>query len=93
MTGYECPVCGHNGLYEPAYSAGKGLGSYEICASCGYEYGYTDDSEGITHEQWRQRWIDADMPWRGGSEPPPVGWDPVAQLARVQPARPKEPNT
>ncbi len=40
-----CPVCGYKNLYEPAYQpTPKGnLGSYEICPSCGFQFGVTDD--------------------------------------------------
>ncbi len=77
-----CPVCGCDGLDEPPYDA-EGLGNYDICPSCGYEYGVTDDDMGFTHEEWRQRWIDGGMRWRHDSKP--SNWDPVAQLSRVQP--------
>lgn len=81
---YRCPVCGFDGLPVPAYSPATGLGSYEICPSCGYEFGVTDADREITHEQWRRTWIDEGMPWRdlGISDPPP-GWDPGTQLAAL----------
>lgn len=84
MATYQCPVCGYSGLDEPAYSPKTGLGSYQICPSCGYEYGVTDEDSGISHDEWRKRWVEAGMPWRdeGVSEPPP-NWDPRAQLSTV----------
>ena len=84
MPQFTCPVCGYDRLTEPPYSHKSGLGSYDICSSCGYEYGVTDDDEGITHEQWRQRWIDSGMKWWSPLKPP-ADWDPIAQLARVTP--------
>jgi hypothetical protein len=33
-----CPVCGYDELFEPARTAGSG-GSFEICASCGFQFG------------------------------------------------------
>lgn len=79
-----CPVCGYPELDEPPYypggTAGALLGSHEICPSCGYEFGYTDDDLGISHEEWRKRWIARGMPWRSSVRPPPPGWDPAAQL-------------
>jgi hypothetical protein len=94
MTAYLCPICGYDGLDEPAYSA-KGFGSYEICSCCRYEYGVTDDDKGITHEQWRQQWIDEGMIWRSNVTPQPIDWDSAAQVARVQPpsTRPEQMTT
>ena len=49
--------------------------------SCGFEYGFTDESRGFTYRQWRQRWSDAGKPWSSRGNPSPPGWDPRAQLA------------
>lgn len=79
---YACPVCGYPGLAEPPRS--ESGGSYEICWSCGFEFGVTDDDLGFTYEAWRRRWIERGMPWDSGrlrSAPP--GWDPHEQLARL----------
>lgn len=83
MPTFTCLVCGFDGLTEePRPSSGGG--SFEICPSCGFQFGVTDDDLGIMFEAWRQKWIDGGMVWdRRRSEPPP-GWDPVAQLARVR---------
>ena len=80
---FTCPVCGYPGLFERAYSARTGLGSYEICPSCGFEFGVSDDDQGFTHEQWRVRWIAEGMPWWSEARHRPVDWDPAAQLRRV----------
>jgi hypothetical protein len=80
MTSYTCPVCGYPGLAEEPRSEEEG-GSYEICSSCGFEFGYTDEDQGYTYESWRERWVAGGMPWRAtGIEPPPPGWDPQRQL-------------
>ena len=76
---YFCPVCGFDGLYEPAYSR-CGAGSYEICPSCDFEFGVTDDNEGIAFHEWREAWIDRGMPWSSKGRPAPKGWDPKVQL-------------
>ena len=76
---FVCPVCGYPGLKEPIRSAG-GSGSYEICPSCSFQFGVTDDDRGIGYEQWRTRWIRQGMPWDSGTSMPPTGWDPRAQL-------------
>jgi hypothetical protein len=77
---YQCPACGWHELTEPPRTADSG-GSYEICASCGFEFGVTDDDQGFTYESWRARWVAVGMPWRSdGIEAPPTNWDPAAQL-------------
>jgi rubredoxin len=81
---YSCPVCGYPELeespYYPSDQPGVLLGSHEICPSCGYEFGYADDDLGISHEEWRKKWISTGMRWRSSVRPPPPGWDPVKQL-------------
>ena len=79
-----CPVCGYPGLTEPPRSPNSGGGSYEICSSCGFEFGVSDDDRGFTYNDWRQEWVANGMPWRSeGIEPLPAGWDPQAQLQRL----------
>jgi hypothetical protein len=79
---YICPVCGYPDLDEPPRSSSGG-GSYEICPSCGFQFGVTDDDRGINYEEWRAQWIAEGMPWDRGSSPPPPGWDPVSQLKNI----------
>jgi predicted RNA-binding Zn-ribbon protein involved in translation (DUF1610 family) len=82
---YLCPVCGFDLLTEPPRSPVTGGGSYEICPSCGFEFGVTDDDAGYSYEQWRDAWIRDGMPWRSaGISEPPSGWDPRRQLERVE---------
>lgn len=80
-----CPVCGYPELGEPPYRGTYkgGLGSLEICPSCRFQFGFTDDSKHITHEQWRKQWIEGGMLWRKGREAPPAGWDPKKQLLNI----------
>jgi hypothetical protein len=77
--GYICPVCGFPELDEPPISESGG-GSYEICPSCGFQFGVSDDDRGITYEEWRKQWIDHGMIWDKGRSVPPDGWNPVEQL-------------
>lgn len=80
-----CPVCGYPDLDEPAYADGY-YSSDEICSSCGYQFGWTDDDLGISHEEWRKKWIAEGMIWYDDTEhgiKPPVGWNPVAQLRNI----------
>ena len=81
---FTCPVCGYPELQESPRSPRTGGGSYEICPSCGFQFGVTDDDEGIGYEEWRTRWIEKGMPWdSAGIEEPPPHWDPQEQLKRV----------
>jgi len=86
---HTCPACGYPNLIEPPRSRSGG-GSYEICPSCGFQFGVTDDDQHITYAQWRERWRASGMKWSSHQKPPP-GWDPVAQLAKLGPAS-KKPN-
>lgn len=81
---YTCPICGYPGLGEPPRSPKTGGGSYEICPSCGFQFGVTDDDRGCTYDDWRKQWIARGMPWDSlGIETPPTDWDPRRQLARL----------
>jgi rubredoxin len=80
---YACSVCGWPGLAEPPRSASGG-GSYEICPSCGFQFGVTDDDEGISEAKWRARWIKAGMKWSSVARPAPKKWDARRQLARAR---------
>lgn len=77
-----CPVCGFPDLEESPRSSSGG-GSYEICPSCRFQFGVTDEDRGITYEQWRAAWRQRGMPWDSGETEPPPGWDPVEQLRRI----------
>jgi hypothetical protein len=80
---FTCPVCGYPDLAEEPRRPGAG-GSYEICRSCGFEFGVTDEDLGYTDQAWRERWIAMGMPWDSdGIEQPPPNWDPRAQLDRL----------
>lgn len=78
---FSCPVCGFDQLSEPPRSPAGG-GSYEICPSCGFEFGVSDDDQGYTHAAWRAEWVKRGMPW-SGARPIPAGWDPIEQIGRV----------
>lgn len=79
-----CPVCGYPDLDEPPRSATGGA-SYEICPSCGFEFGVSDDDLGFTYEEWRERWIGLGMPWDSADiEEPAEDWDPRRQLENLR---------
>ncbi len=77
-----CPVCGYPGLAEPPRRR-NGSGSYEICPSCCFQFGVSDDDYSHTYESWRAAWQKSGMKWskRGGTPPP--GWNPQDQLAAI----------
>jgi hypothetical protein len=76
---YTCPVCGYQNLTELPRSPDSG-GSYEICPSCGFEFGVSDDDLGYSYDRWREEWITRGTPWSSVGRTEPEGWDPAAQL-------------
>ena len=82
MASYTCPICGYDKLPDRPRTPGWG-GSDEMCPSCGFQFGYDDDSEGISDETWRARWISHGMPWSSSGIPKPEGWNPKALLDRL----------
>jgi hypothetical protein len=76
---FRCPVCGYPGLDEPPRAEGL-YPSYEICPSCGFEFGVTDDDRGFSYAGWRQEWVAYGMRWWSRGRRKPAGWDPGAQL-------------
>lgn len=70
---FVCPVCGWDKLEEPPYGGKEGENpSYEICACCGYEFGYHDANIGYTFENYRKEWIKKGCPFYDGTEKPNV---------------------
>ncbi len=84
---HQGPVCGFPEL-ELAPRGKSGGGSYEICPSCGFQFGVDDDDRGVTPEAWRARWIAAGKPWSSRGIPRPRSWNPEAQLAKSSPSTP-----
>ncbi len=83
---FTCPVCGCGELEKPPRSETTG-GSHEICPCCDFEFGYDDEDQGISDEEWRRRWIEKGMPWSARIRRPPPGWDPLEQLRRLTSAK------
>jgi len=87
-VGFTCPVCGYDSLTERPWTE-VGGGSYEICPSCGIQFGYTDfagadlQAREELYERWRREWIENGMRWNKGRSTPPPGWDPVRQLNSI----------
>jgi hypothetical protein len=80
---HTCPVCGYPDLFDPPRTPKSGGGSYEICRSCGFQFGVTDDDSKITYDQWRKQWIEKGMIWRSNATKPPSGWNPKKQLQNI----------
>jgi transcription elongation factor Elf1 len=85
---HTCPVCGYPALREAPRSKGSG-GSFEICPSCGFQFGVTDDDQGLSYEQWRDTWRDGGMKW-SSQQAKPANWNPAAQVARISGAQKKK---
>ncbi len=77
---YVCPVCGYPWLDGPARNE-AGEPSHEICASCGFEFGKTDDIAGHSYEKWRDLWIKDRYPQRRWIPGP--FWDSKSQLSNI----------
>ena len=92
-----CPICEWDQLTEPPYSGEHLVGSDEICPSCGFQFGYSDDgaASGRYPLEWtremivldyRQKWIDNGMKWRFPNDPfypRPQNWNPEEQLKNI----------
>jgi rRNA maturation protein Nop10 len=79
---YTCPVCGFDDLKEPPYSR-EGHGLFEICPSCGFQFGVTDDDLGISFREWRESWVAKGMPWSSIGIAAPARWNPREQLQKL----------
>jgi len=77
---YICPVCGYDKLTEPAYDI-HNCPSYEICASCGTEFGFDDFTDSIL--SLRQKWIKNGMQfWNTSAKSD--DWNPLLQLKNIK---------
>jgi transcription elongation factor Elf1 len=63
-----CPVCGYDNLKEGPFDE-YGYPTYEICPCCGFEFGFSDESEGNSYESYRTDWIRKGFPWFSGRTP------------------------
>lgn len=86
MSDRTCPVCGFENDFEPYEGE---LPSFEICPSCGTQFGYNDHAatavaRAVRHAALRTAWIDAGMNWHSVAEARPENWDPQSQLRRLQ---------
>ena len=68
-----CPVCGYPDMPIPL--------KWEICPSCGTEFGLSD--AGRTYEELRQAWIADGAKWASNIVVQPSFWAPITQLRNV----------
>lgn len=68
-----CTVCG--------YEMEEGPRDYNICSSCGTEFGLHDVNS--TVENLRYVWLSGGAKWYSAAIPPPTKWDPIQQLASM----------
>jgi hypothetical protein len=78
-SGNTCAACGYRFLKLPQ-RAPSGGASHEICPACGFESGFTDDDQGITYEQWRERWVSSGCRWFSSSVNRPDVWNPMKDI-------------
>lgn len=71
LVGNICPVC--------AYKMDDPPRDYNICPSCGTEFGVSDLNSSIL--ELREMWIKTGPKWWSVTDPQPMGWNPFAQLA------------
>jgi len=85
---YLCPVCGYPDLYDPPWT--NDSASYEICPSCGTQFGYDDFADGdagereVVYRDRRRAWRAAGCPWFSTNRLPPAAWNPEQQLQAVE---------
>ena len=70
MVESMCPVCGYK-MEEPPRD-------YNICPSCGTEFGNHDLNASI--EDLRKAWLRTGPRWWSETEPQPKDWNPFKQL-------------
>lgn len=69
---YACPVCGFEGLEQQVFVNGEYLNTFEICACCGFEFGFSEDNRvvhgficipeefiEVAFQMYRKKWIEA----------------------------------
>lgn len=70
---YTCPVCLFKELPDPPHD-------FEICPSCGTEFGYHDRT--TSYLALRQRWVENGARWNSRVVPAPDGWNGWGQLIK-----------
>jgi len=73
-----CPICGFDKLKEAPFSK-EGAPSYEICACCGFEFGF-DEIE--CRDVYLKKWIEHGSKWFV-PELKPRDWNLEEQLKNI----------
>src|SRR5215472_15056459 len=68
-----CPVCGYE-MDDPPRD-------YNICPSCGTEFGLNDANTSIA--DLRSAWLATGPKWWSPTDPAPNDWNPLEQVQRV----------
>lgn len=97
---FTCPVCGYKGLEQkpypnmpdisetrglkPPYGDLWGMGTYEVCSCCGFEFGADDEGldpeDNHSFESYLKYWFeDENAQWMMPEERP-KNWDLIKQL-------------
>jgi transcription elongation factor Elf1 len=76
---FTCPICGYPDLSEDPDP--HGAPSFEICPSCGTEFGLDEGPNG--YDGLRQGWIERGMQWCSAVRRPPPEWNPEVHLASL----------
>lgn len=79
---YMCPVCGFVGLNEPPFNE-KNEASYEICACCGFEFGFDEGDGEDKYSTFRSNWIKNGAKWFLPTRKPNE-WDLKEQLKNLK---------
>jgi len=73
VGGNMCPVCGFE-MEDPPRD-------YNICPSCGTEFGVHDLNSSIA--DLRDAWLRTGPRWWSNVDPAPPNWNPFSQFARL----------
>lgn len=84
---HRCRVCGLDHYPEWPWGEDGKDASFDICASCGAEFGYDDETPESCHVA-RKHWVETKKCayWGWPTVKPPVYWSPSRQLRWVPPA-------
>jgi hypothetical protein len=72
ISNIVCPICAFPDLAKGPLDE-AGTTSYEICPSCGFEFGYDDGVLKETYESYR---AEGGRKWWSESQPIPAFWNP-----------------